>query len=138
MKSLILQLTIAAAALTAGAGAASAQQAMKAEVPFNFRAGRAALKPGPYEMQMQQTGGNTRVLLRNTDTGEGVFLNPMTFGHSATRDNRPRLEFECGSNQCVLRQIKSGGDLSYYVPGPKVTNDEPTRVTQIPLKTSAD
>jgi hypothetical protein len=62
----------------------------------------------------------------------------MLFGHSATADNQPRLEFECASSQCVLRQIKSGGDVSYYVPGPKVTSDEPTRVTQIPLKSNAD
>src|SRR5580700_2722631 len=58
MKNFTMQLTIAAAALVAVAGSASAQT-YKAEIPMAFHAGSNAMAAGSYEVVVRNTSGQS-------------------------------------------------------------------------------
>src|ERR1019366_1957819 len=74
MKELTTKLMIAAAALMIAAGAASAQ-AMKVEIPFEFRAGNHVMAPGTYSVDDLRIGTSTPVFrLRNRNTGDSIAL----------------------------------------------------------------
>jgi hypothetical protein len=135
MNRLTMHLAIAAAALTAVAGSASAQ-IMKAEIPFSFHAGNTLMQPGSYDVQVLRSAGNTQFLIRNNDTHKGAFVLGMLEpgAPKGLSDDAPaRLSFECAEGQCVLRQLWPGAFNSYSLSGPKVGSDGPTHTTEIML-----
>ena len=73
MKSLTTNCMIAVAALAAAAGSASAQ-VLKAEIPFTFRAGKALMPPGSYELNLGAAPSRTFFILRNAQTKASVML----------------------------------------------------------------
>ena len=60
MKRMMNKMITAAAVLMIGAGVASAQDAMKAEIPFAFSAGGKVTSPGTYVMRVMRSGSNNR------------------------------------------------------------------------------
>ena len=93
MKSLKTRAMIAATVLLATAGTASAQ-ALRADIPFTFKAGGASLQPGSYEVLLNN---NHVVTMRNIYSGDAIFAMPI-----AQKDpektwiaaGKPMLEFE--------------------------------------------
>ena len=135
MKRLTTHLVIAAAALTAVAASAPAQT-LKAEVPFSFRAGKALMQPGAYDVQILRAAGNTQFLIRNKDTKQAVFILPMLEPDAPKAwkaDGKARLSFECAESQCALRELWTGINTAYYMPGPRVESDGHARVTEVIL-----
>ena len=140
MKTTATKLMIAAAILAVTAGVASAQ-AMKAEVPFAFRAGNTVLPAGDYRIDVQ---GNHRIVtLSNFDAKQTIMLLPAG-GATAPKDWRtkgdPVLAFECGAGRCSLVQLWTGDSrdaLSF--PHPKLAGNEQAMIMLIPLtRASAD
>ena len=81
MKSLRTRAMIAATVLLATAGTASAQ-ALRADIPFTFKAGGASLQPGSYEVLLNN---NHVVTMRNIYSGDAIFAMPI-----AQKDPRRR------------------------------------------------
>jgi hypothetical protein len=124
MKRMKLQYLFAAAALTAVASSASAQNLLKAEIPFTFHAGQALMDPGSYDVKLPE-GSSAYVTLRNKDTGKAVmavFSNPEETGGKA---GLPRLTFACAGARCVLQQVWPGGlGRGYSIVAPRLARGE--------------
>ena len=105
MKSLTMNLTLAAAALMAASTAASAAE-MKFEVPFAFRAGSKLMLPGKYVVQGSNNESN--FLIKNVQTAEGVYLlsqeikDPLNDWKSQAGGT---LRFECTDGRCALTEV---------------------------------
>jgi hypothetical protein len=133
---------IGAAAMVAAAGAASAQTTLKAEIPFAFRAGKAMMAPGSYDVSLARNStGNFYFLLRNADSGQAAMLALFTTEDAPKAwraSETPRLGFECAGERCILRQAWTGEDLTAYrFPSPKLGGEEPMRTAEIPLTVKA-
>src|SRR5690242_19040301 len=73
MKSTACTLTMAAVAMMAAAVTASAQNTMKAEIPFSFQAGGARMQPGTYRIIAGHLGGGSAVVnIRDLDSGKEI------------------------------------------------------------------
>ncbi len=133
MKRLKLHYVFAAAALAATASSASAQNLMKAEIPFTFHAGQALMDPGSYDVKLPE-GNSTYVTLRNTDTGKAVmavFVNPEETGGKA---GLPRLTFACAGARCILRQVWPGGlGRGYSIAAPRLARGEAVIAREVML-----
>ena len=112
MKKTMTKLAIAAALLAVVAGVASAQ-AMKAEIPFAFRAGNLVMAPGSYVVQVSESART--VQLTNYDSRQSALL-IFNVTLDAARDWRtkgaPVLAFDCGAGRCALSQVWTGGEHS--------------------------
>ena len=135
MKRLAMTCMLAAAALAAAATGASAQSAIKAEIPFAFQAGGTTMAPGAYDLHVELNSRYVR--LRNTDTGKVAIAmyaseaNPLANWRARSL---PRLRFECAGSRCVLRQMWPGSESrSFSFRGPGLGRDEAVRVAEIPL-----
>jgi hypothetical protein len=117
MSNIRLNLITAAAALIAASATASAQNALIANVPFEFKiSSRTVLPAGGYNVirthpdlwvfEDRESGHKTMVAI-------GVVS-------SSGRYDRPQLEFRCHGNECALTKIQVGyGETGYEVPQPK-------------------
>jgi hypothetical protein len=134
MKRLTMTLTIAAAALVATAGSASAQ-ILKADIPFTFRAGNTVMAPGSYRVTLNHSSAAKWFVFQNTDTRRGVMLARYTIGDAPKAwisTGTPKLAFECAGSQCVLRSVWDGSGVSAYrFTGPKLGSGEDVRVAEI-------
>jgi hypothetical protein len=132
--------SMCAAALAALAGSASAQ-ALKAEIPFAFRAGGVLMAPGTYDVVQDKLNASQYFRLHNRDTNQSVLLGMYT-----RRDppkawvvaGAPTLSFECAGARCVIRQIWTGYEPAFQFLGPKPAGDEPIRTAEIRLTRAAD
>ena len=136
MKSFTTKMTIAAAALMAAAGMASAQT-MKAEIPFSFAAGGAVLAPGGYDVTLLTYTSGTRLLqIRNSDTHKTILAMPFMPAEPPKEWNagEGKLSFECGASQCNLVEAWSGqpGYASYKFSSPK--KNEPRHLAVIVMR----
>jgi hypothetical protein len=130
----------AAAALAALAGSASAQ-ALKAEIPFAFRAGGVLMAPGTYDVVQDKLNASQYFRLHNRDTNQSVLL-----GSYIRRDapkawvaaGAPTLSFECAGGRCAIRQIWTGYEPAFQFSGPKPGGDEPVRIAEIRMTRAAD
>jgi hypothetical protein len=139
MKTTSTKLTIAAAILAVTAGVASAQ-AMKAEVPFAFRAGNTVLPAGDYRIDVK---GNHRIVtLSNFDAKQTIMLLPAgssTAPKAWRTKGDPVLAFECGAGRCSLVQLWTGDSDALSLPHPKLGGTEQAMIMLIPLtRSSAD
>src|SRR5262249_49158333 len=100
---------LAAIAILATAGIASAQTTLKAEIPFAFQAGNTMMAPGSYQIFQYSTGVPT-VRMRNHSENKTVLLLPQL--GDAPKDwlkfGVPKISFECVDGNCSLAQIWTG------------------------------
>ena len=136
MKCLTMNLAIAAAAIVAAAGSASAQN-LKADIPFTFRAANTTMLPGSYDVKIERSGGSGYLVLFNADNHKSVILAQYVIGDPSKTwkaEGTPKLGFECAGERCVLREAWPGYDApSYRFRGPKLESGEPTRVAEIAM-----
>ena len=134
MKRLTMNLMIAAAALAAVAGSASAQT-LKADIPFTFHAGGALLSPGTYQVKMNSTNGAPIFILQNADTGKASMVGEYASGDAPkawTANGAARLAFECAGSRCVLRSVYQGGDApAHHLSGPKFGPNEEVHTAEV-------
>src|SRR4051794_10781558 len=77
MKRMTNNLMTAAAVLMIGAGVASAQTTLKAEIPFAFSAAGKVTEPGTYEVRsLRGASSSASFAIRNTATGRTYLLLP--------------------------------------------------------------
>ena len=114
-------LMFTAAMLTLGATAAYSQEyAMTAKIPFAFRAVGSDLPAGSYKVQ--RTANASTMELRNVDSGKAVFIPSKGGALSESKDARPRLIFQCASEQgCSLAKLWSGTGNGLEFPTPART-----------------
>ena len=139
MKRMTNRMITAAAVLMIGAGVASAQDAMKAEIPFAFSAGGKVTEPGKYMLRMAPGASSTKILgLYNETTRHTYRVAPVH--HSDAPKNwqtsgAPRAAFDCSTGACSLRKIWLGEGNVYNFHGPKMKSGE-MQLTEILLKPS--
>jgi hypothetical protein len=139
MKRLTTNLMIAAAAIAAVAGSASAQT-LKADIPFTFHAGDAVLSPGTYEIKTNSRTGAPIFILQNADTGKASMVAEHAAGDApkAWRANgAARLAFDCGGSRCILRVLWQGGDApAHHLSGPKFGPNEEVHTAEVRMTSS--
>jgi hypothetical protein len=137
MKRMTNKMMTAAAVLMIGAGVASAQTALTAEIPFAFSAGQKVTEPGAYRVRnIQGSAGLPIFVLRNEATGSSSLMvaKLRTDVPAAWKaDGKPRVAFDCSSGACALVKIWYGEDRAYSFPGPRVKSGE-VQLTEILLK----
>ncbi len=136
MKKLTTNLMIAAAALVAVAGTASAQT-MEAKIPFAFRASGTVLPAGTYKVQLKSVQSG-RMLVISTADGKNTMLSTAFQGGPASASwesvGDPVLSFQCGVSRCALKDVwMGGGDPVFRIPTPKLGKDEPVHIAEIPM-----
>ena len=117
MKTLTMRLMVAAAALAAVAGGASAQT-YKAEIPVTFRAGDKLMLPGSYELRVDRSlAGIPQVFVRNLDKNTAIAFVARP-GRDAPKAwqaaGNPMIAFECADGRCVLRSLWTGYETATY------------------------
>jgi len=115
MKRLIMHSILAAAALGAVAGIASAQS-VTAEIPFAFRASHTLLQPGSYDLARIRTASAVVFSLRSRDNGASVFL--MNYGghdpdQGGVKAGAAKLGFTCSEGHCALQELWTAEGSSY-------------------------
>jgi len=110
MKSFTIKSLLAAAAMTAAAGVASAQT-LKVEVPFSFRAGETLMAPGTYRIVAGTNALHTAAIqIRHDGEGGGIMM-------LATQRNAakawvamgvPKVQFDCMDGRCSLAKVWNG------------------------------
>jgi hypothetical protein len=132
MKSLMMRLTIAAAALAAVAGSASAQT-YKARIPMAFRAGDKVLAAGSYEFVVTSSAtGHQVIWVRSAKSSNSALLVPV-LGSDASKEwqseGTPKIAFECLGSSCSLRRFWKAEDTSTLeFPARKVAPAEKERI----------
>jgi hypothetical protein len=138
MKNLTTKLMIAAAAVAALAGTATAQT-MEAKIPFAFRASGKVLPAGTYRVDLRTAPSGTHQLIMSTAKGKYQVLSFASPDGQATASwqsaGNPVLLFQCGVSRCALKDAWIGGDnLVYSIPVPKLGKDEPVHTAEIVMK----
>jgi hypothetical protein len=130
---------IAAAALVAAAGSASAQQILKADIPFAFRTDGGLLKPGSYDIRIG-VGASRYLTLFNNDTLEFAVIAQFSLSDPAKEvatAGVAKLRFQCVESHCTLLDLwtgpaRSGPHTSAYVfRTPKLGRDDTVRIAEI-------
>ena len=139
MKRMTNNLMTAAAVLMIGAGVASAQDAMKAEIPFAFSAGGKVTEPGTYVLQMTRGSASRMVFsLYNQSARRTYMVSAMEQGDAPKKwkaSGTPRAAFDCSTGACSLRKIWFGEGNVYEFHGPK-TNSGEVQLTEILFNSS--
>jgi hypothetical protein len=139
MKRMTNTMITAAAVLMIGAGVASAQTALKAEVPFAFSAGGKVTEQGKYVLHMLR--GNViaqSFSLYNETTRRSYMLTAMRQSDAPKNwkaSGTARAAFDCSTGVCVLRKIWFGEGYVYEFRGPKAKSGE-MQLTEILLKSN--
>ena len=137
MKRLTNMIATAVAALIVTAGVASAQNGLKAEVPFAFHVGSKVIEPGTIHVRMLSgINGGRAILVNNYASGRSYIVLPKLVGDppkSWVASGDPKLGFDCSTGVCVLAQLWTGQGYAYSFHGPKTKSGE-TMLTEIVLK----
>jgi hypothetical protein len=137
MKKLTTRLMIATAALMVVAGAASAQT-LKAEIPFEFRAGGRVMEPGTYQVDNLQAASGTPVYrLWNVNSGKStaILAQAPVDPQKGWTEGNAKLVFACTSGSCTLAELWSGSEShAYAFRGPKLGKDETAYLREIPMQ----
>lgn len=110
-----------AAAVLTGAADASSAQTLRAEIPFTFRAGRAVLPAGSYEVVFKDIGSRPIPVLRSRDESRGVVLAQYAIVTPRAGRNA-KLVFACGSDAVA--------------PDMRPAHDERARIAEIALESA--
>ncbi len=135
MKTLTTTLMVAAAALAAVAGSASAQT-LKAEIPFNFRVGNSLMAPGTYRVAMLSGAGGPIFTIQNLDTNRSAMLGNYVLTDASKAWKAagiPKLAFACVESHCSLQEAWSGGARSYRFQAPKAGRHDDPRLAEISM-----
>jgi hypothetical protein len=139
MKSMTTKLMIAAAALAIATSAASAQ-ALKAEIPFAFRAGEKVLAPGTYTVRIQSE--HRYLIISNYETKQQTALLTGAPGDPSKEwvaKGDPVMVFECGTSRCELSRLWAGhGEEAMSFPHRKLGRDERASSIAVRLVSTAD
>jgi hypothetical protein len=134
MKRIMNYVTTAAAVLIATAGVASAQNTLKAEVPFAFHVGSNVMEPGTIRIQvMSRQTGNQALVVSNSDTKRSYVVLPKAVGDAPKNwiaSGVPKLGFDCSSGTCILAKAWNGEGYAYEFYRPKTKGGE-TLLTEI-------
>jgi hypothetical protein len=134
MKRITNYVTTAAAVLIMTAGVASAQNTLKAEVPFAFHVGSHVMEPGTIRVQVMNRNSGIHVLVvNNYDARRSYFVLPMAMGDapkSWVASGEPKLGFDCSSGTCILARAWNGEGHAYEFYRPKTKSGE-TMLTEI-------
>ena len=136
MKNLTAKMMVAAAALVAAGGVASAQ-VMKAELPFRFQAAGAWLEPGTYSIdRISGSSATTIYRVGNLDTAGAVAAVPrFTIDRNNGNANEGKLVFECVAGRCALVQLWDGSyGVTYAFSGPKRSKEEAALASLISIR----
>jgi len=137
MKRMTNKMMTAAAVLMITAGVASAQDAMKAEIPFAFSAGGKMTEPGSYMVRITQGASSTKIVgLYNETTRQTYMVAAMNQSDAPKAwkvSGVPRAAFDCSTGACSLRRIWFGDGNAYDFHGPKTKSGE-LQLTEILLK----
>jgi hypothetical protein len=132
MQTWMKKATFAAAALVLTTGAAMAQ-AMKAEIPFAFRAGDVAMQAGLY--RVERTGSATPLLkLYSEEQRRSIILlphNPADPAKAWVKKGDPVLAFHCANDRCTLAGVWTGEGPAYEF-RVRPTSDD-ARITEVLL-----
>src|SRR4051812_48790153 len=132
MKLTTCTLTIAAVAMLAAAGTASAQN-LKAEIPFPFRAAGTRMNPGAYSVHLSSAGGGTIVQIRNDDEGRSVLTLPRSVSLPWTATNAAVvLRFACSDGNCELSSLRNDDGAVYSFTTARKTPE--TRIATVVLR----
>ena len=139
MKRMTNKMMTAAAVLMIGAGVASAQDALKAEIPFAFSAGGKVTEPGSYVIQISRGSAARMVFGLYNETARRTYMvAAMELGDAPKNwkaSGTPRAAFDCSTGACSLRKIWFGEGNVYEFRGPK-TNSGEVQLTEILLTSS--
>jgi hypothetical protein len=137
MKRLTNCIATAVAALIVTAGVASAQNVLKAEVPFAFHVGSKVVEPGTIHVGMLSgINGGRAILVNNYAARRSYIVLPKLVGDapkSWVASGEPKLGFDCSMGVCVLAQFWTGQGYAYSFHGPKTKAGE-TMLTEIVMK----
>jgi hypothetical protein len=136
MKKLTTKLMIATAALMAAAGSASAQT-LRANIPFEFRAGDRVMAPGTYSLDYSRLGGIQVFRLSNVHSGGTIALLPQApvDPQKGWSEGDPKLAFACVGGSCALAEIWTGSEShAYTFHRSKLGGDVTADLREIPLQ----
>ena len=113
MKLNTLTLTLAAVAMMAAAGTASAQN-LKAEIPFSFQAAGARMHPGAYSVKLSAAGSGYIVQIMNEDERRSVMTSPQSVSMPSTATHSTVvLSFACTNGNCELSSLRNDYGVVY-------------------------
>ncbi len=141
MKTNFTRWMIAAAAVAAAAGSASAQTYV-AEIPLSFHVQNKLMVPGTYRVHIARAGSAEVLELYNTDVRTTGILLAVRKADApkAWRDTgRPVVSFECNGGVCALNGLWDGtSEIAYSFPSLKLpSGDKRMSQVNVPL-TKAD
>ena len=124
-------LTITAAMLALGAGAAYSQNTMTATIPFAFQVRGETLPAGDYTIAPASTGGNGVVLIRSVHEKGAIFV--MSRNRAQSNDPKPRLVFRCTGGHCSLASMWYGVE-GWEFGTPRPTPAQPETVATVHMR----
>ncbi|HLH17873.1 MAG TPA: hypothetical protein VKX45_11660 [Bryobacteraceae bacterium] len=129
---------IAASALAAAAGAASAQT-YQTNIPVRFQVGDTNMAPGDYRVAVSNSSGATVVELFNLQTHQsGMVMAGIKADPPKTWpiEGRPVLTLACDGGACALKALWDGSEsFVYRFSAPKLVKDEtPGAALRLPLR----
>lgn len=134
MTHLTNRLMLTAAVALIATGTAMAQDALRGNIPFKFRAGGEYLPAGDYKITTLTAHSGSVYLVRNVDTSKAVAV--MVRYSIQRSDATPKLVFRCHENECTLAEMWNGSGAGWALTNPPtkadVEREASTRV--IPLK----
>jgi hypothetical protein len=137
MKRLTNSMATAAAVLMVTAGVASAQNLMKAEVPFAFSVGNKVMEPGTIHVRLLDSlTGSGPITVNNSATQRTYVVLPKSEGDAPKqwiKSGQAKLAFDCTSGACILVRAWSGAGRAYEFYGPKTRSGE-VQLTEIVMK----
>jgi hypothetical protein len=134
MKRFTNYMTTVAVVLIATAGVASAQNTLKADVPFAFHIGNNVMEPGTIRVRlMSGSTANMALIVTNYEAKRSYIVLPKSIG-DAPKDwiasGAPKLGFDCSTGACILAKAWNGQGHAYEFYGPKTKGGE-TMLTEI-------
>jgi len=142
MKSLTMNLMLAAGALMVASTVASAQT-ITATIPFTFHAGSAVMAPGTYELSNR--GGERWFRLQNVESHKSIALIPLgtqdppkAWQEAGTSPGTSFIGFACGDDGCVLKRTWiAQTESAHEFATPKVEQGKLARLTMIRIVASS-
>ncbi|PWU04575.1 MAG: hypothetical protein C5B51_16435 [Terriglobia bacterium] len=134
MKKVLVNLTLAAAALVVASTVASAAD-LRAEIPFRFQSGNTVMEPGTYLVVGHEAGRWFRLYNEHSRKSLTLIRRSQTDAPSAWRHaGKPILEFACTDGRCTPKRIWTGEETSAHeFANPKTEEEKPTRLALIRL-----
>ncbi|MDP9170957.1 MAG: hypothetical protein M3N54_10100 [Acidobacteriota bacterium] len=131
MKTLANRVILLAASALALGSVAYGQTALKADIPFAFRASNTTMPAGSYTFYQDTRSGLVNVRLWNSTTHRGIVTTAGPL--DIYKEGKPSVTFYCAGDACSLRAIRTAaGTLSYPAPR-KAHGETHMALVSIPL-----